>query len=75
MTILERTKATVERFIRMMDTTNHKEVKHNILYMAYGAVELADDLLWDAHAYEQRKQLESWWEEVKPSLEDMVWGA
>lgn len=75
MTILERTQATVERFIRMMDTTSHKEVKHNIMYMAYGAVELADDLLWDAHDHEQRKQLEAWWEEVKPSLEDMIWGA
>ena len=60
MTILERTQATVGRFVRLMDTTEHKETKRNFLYMAYGAVELADDLLW---------------EEIKPALEDMVWGA
>lgn len=75
MTILERTRATVNRLVRIMDTTEHKDVKHNILYMAYGAVELADDMLWDAHEFEQRKQLETWWEEVKPALEDLVWGA
>ena len=75
MTILERTQATVGRFVRLMDTTEHKETKRNFLYMAYGAVELADDLLWDAHEHEQRKQLETWWEEIKPALEDMVWGA
>lgn len=74
MTILERTKATIRRLVRLMKTTNHEEANRNLLYMAYGVVELADDLLWDAHEYEQRKQLEKWWEEVKPLFERVAWG-
>lgn len=75
MTILERTQATVERFIKITQITDRKGVKHNTLLMAYGAVELADDLLWDAHDFEQKKQLEAWWKEVEPILKAAVWGA
>lgn len=74
MTIIERTQKTVARFRTCMENTENKKVRENFLYLAYGAVELTDDLLWDAHELAELNKLRDWWAEEKRELEALVWG-
>jgi hypothetical protein len=75
MNILERTQTTVTRFRRNIEQAKYKEMKSNFMFLAYGAVELANDMLWDAHQYDEIRKLAEWWETEQKEIKALVWGA
>jgi F0F1-type ATP synthase membrane subunit b/b' len=74
MNILETTKRTIARFRKDIERTEYQALKDLYVSYAYGAVELANDLLWAAHQHEDAKRLAEWWEAEEKEFEALAWG-